>query len=67
MRRNTFEEEICECSRLSFPEISDLYYVGCLEDGTEFDSSRSRKELFTFVLGKGLISHQNKHISHIRR
>ena len=44
-----------------------VHYVGCLEDGTEFDSSRSRKELFTFVLGKGLISHHNKHISHIRR
>ena len=29
-----------------------VHYVGCLEDGTEFDSSRSRKELFTFVLGK---------------
>ena len=44
-----------------------VHYVGCLDDGTEFDSSRSREQLFTFELGKGLISHQNEHISHIRQ
>ncbi|XP_052066110.1 peptidyl-prolyl cis-trans isomerase FKBP4-like isoform X3 [Mytilus californianus] len=32
-----------------------VHYVGCLDDGTEFDSSRSRGERFTFELGKGAV------------
>ncbi|PVD33481.1 hypothetical protein C0Q70_04737 [Pomacea canaliculata] len=32
-----------------------VHYVGTLEDGTEFDSSRSRQETFKFTLGKGSV------------
>mmetsp|Transcript_145378 Transcript_145378/g.279022 ORF Transcript_145378/g.279022 Transcript_145378/m.279022 type:complete len:679 (-) Transcript_145378:39-2075(-) len=32
-----------------------VHYVGTLPDGTEFDSSRSRGEPITFVLGKGTV------------
>ncbi|XP_063399593.1 peptidyl-prolyl cis-trans isomerase FKBP4-like isoform X2 [Mytilus trossulus] len=32
-----------------------VHYVGCLDDGTEFDSSRERGERFTFELGKGAV------------
>lgn len=30
-----------------------VHYVGTLQDGQEFDSSRSRSKAFTFTLGQG--------------
>ena len=30
-----------------------VHYVGCLEDGTQFDSSRARDEPLDFPLGEG--------------
>lgn len=32
-----------------------MHYVGMLEDGTEFDSSRARNQEFTFTLGMGQV------------
>ena len=32
-----------------------MHYVGTLEDGSEFDSSRSRQKAFEFTLGKGQV------------
>ncbi|CAH1791001.1 unnamed protein product [Owenia fusiformis] len=32
-----------------------MHYTGTLEDGTEFDSSRTRNQLFTFTLGQGQV------------
>lgn len=32
-----------------------VHYVGRLEDGTEFDSSRNRPGAFAFTLGKGMV------------
>lgn len=39
------------------PRIGDrvtVHYVGTLEDGTEFDSSRTRDQRFDFNLGRGI-------------
>ena len=33
-------------------DFVSVHYVGTLEDGTVFDSSRTRDELFQFNLGK---------------
>ena len=32
-----------------------VHYVGTLQDGQEFDSSRSRNKAFTFTLGQGQV------------
>lgn len=41
-----------------FPQKGDtckVHYVGTLDDGTMFDSSRAREQAFTFTLGKGMV------------
>ncbi|CAB3406259.1 unnamed protein product [Caenorhabditis bovis] len=36
-------------------DILHMHYTGTLLDGTEFDSSRSRNQEFTFTLGQGMV------------
>uniref|UniRef100_A0A915A9E2 peptidylprolyl isomerase n=1 Tax=Parascaris univalens TaxID=6257 RepID=A0A915A9E2_PARUN len=36
-------------------DILHMHYTGTLEDGTEFDSSRTRDQEFTFTLGMGQV------------
>ena len=41
-----------------FPQKGDtckVHYVGTLDDGTIFDSSRAREQAFTFTLGRGMV------------
>lgn len=33
----------------------DVHYVGMLEDGTKFDSSRDRGQPISFILGQGMV------------
>ncbi|VDK46224.1 unnamed protein product [Anisakis simplex] len=36
-------------------DVLHMHYTGTLEDGTEFDSSRTRNQEFTFTLGMGQV------------
>lgn len=36
-------------------DVLHMHYTGTLLDGTEFDSSRTRDQEFTFTLGKGQV------------
>ena len=50
------KEILVEGTADEFPVEGDkvfVHYVGKLLDGTEFDSSRSRGEKFSFKLGQG--------------
>lgn len=53
MLKKITEEGSGECPPEGF-EVR-AHYTGTLEDGTEFDSSRTRGKEFKFVLGKGQV------------